>query len=187
MNVGQAVKAGDQLLEELKKPEGRSVGGPLKKVSYTHDAMIELIIEKGSGPGGISQKEIAAHFGYTEGWISQVMASDAFQARMAARKDQIVDPALKATIEERFRALAIRSLEVLQQRLALSSVSDTVALRCAELGAKALGIGGHAVPPPAPRPDRYIVLAERLRNLNNPLSQPEKELSSAEVTVLEIK
>lgn len=166
-----SLPAADALLAELSSspPPARRSGstplatslaptmGKLAKVRYTHDAMIDLIIQN----PWISQNEIAATFGYTPGWISNVFASDAFQARLALRRDEIVDPAIKATVEERFRALVLRSLEVLQEKLNKPQVSDQVALRAAELGAKALGIGGNAAPP-APPSDRLEKLAERL-------------------------
>ena len=155
-----ALEAGDQLVAELTGLPARTQAatmGRLQKVRYTHVAMIDLIIEHPEW----SQNQLAEHFGYTPGWISNVLASDAFQERMAARREEIVDPELKATVEERFRALTIRSLAILMKKLDQSQVSDTVALRAAELGAKALGIGGNA-PPPAPQGDRLARLAERL-------------------------
>ena len=57
--------------------------GP-RRVKYSHDAMIDLII---ASPG-IQQNTLAIHFGYTVGWISTIMQSDAFQAKLAARKDE---------------------------------------------------------------------------------------------------
>lgn len=167
--LNQAVKSGEELLAELKgtpRPSAAPTMGVLKKVAYTHEAMINLIIEGSQRPGGISQKEIAAHFGYTEGWISNVFASDAFQARLAARREELLDPVLRASIEERFRALTIRSLEILQAKLNAPVVSDQVALRAAELGAKALGVGGHA-PPKTPETDRLERLASRLISLQS--------------------
>lgn len=158
--IGKAMAAGDALLAELKGPEPREKAptmGNLKRCSYTHDAMIDLILAHPE----MTQGAIAAHFGYTEGWISSILASDAFQNKMAARREEIIDPDLKATIEERFRALVIQSLKVLQAKLTAPQVSDAVALRAAELGAKALGVGGHK-PPAAPQTDRLEKLAERL-------------------------
>jgi hypothetical protein len=136
----------------------------IDKLRYSHEAMIDLIV----GNPWISQNEIAARFGYTPGWVCQVFASDAFQAKLAQRRDEIVDPALKATIKERFQALVLRSLEVLQEKLSKPQISDNVAIRAAELGAKALGLGGHAAPE-APRPavDRLNELAGRLIELQS--------------------
>lgn len=132
----------------------------ISKVRYSHDAMVDLIVQN----PWVSQNELAAHFGYSPAWVSIVLGSDAFQAKMAQRREEVINPELKATIEERFRALTIRSLDVLQDKLAKPNVSDQVALRCAELGAKALGVGGNA-PPPAPDIDRLERLAGRLIGL----------------------
>ena len=162
-----ALKAGDVLVAELIGPPARPPAAPtmgrLRRISYTHDAMIDLIIEQPE----LNQGQIAAHFGYTESWMSNIMASDAFQARMAARREEVIDPELKATIEERFRALVIQSLKVLQNKLNAPMVSDQVALRAAELGAKALGIGGHAAPKPPADLGRLERLAERLVTLQS--------------------
>lgn len=134
------------------------VGG-IAKIRYTHDAMIDLIIADPS----VSQNALAAHFGYTPGWVSQIINSDMFQAKLALRRDELVNPALRLTIEERFRAMTVRSLEVLQEKLSKdpAGIPDNLALRAAELGAKALGVGGNA--PPAPPPGDHLgALADRL-------------------------
>jgi hypothetical protein len=162
-----ALKSGDQLLEELRTEAQPTSGAPtmgnLKKVSYTHEGLIELMIEK----PWMDQNHLAAHFGYTPSWISNILAADSFQARLAARREEIIDPVLKASLEERFRALAIQSLHVLQMKLEKgANCSDEVALRAAALGAKAAGIGGFGAQLQAPGPaapgDRLERLAARL-------------------------
>lgn len=165
--TNSALTAGDRLLAELRdapsaQPPAATMGR-LQKCSYSHKAMIDLIIEKPE----LTQNQIAAHFGYSASWISNILASDAFQAEMASRREEIVDPRLKATVEERFRALVILSLDVLYKKLEAPVVSDNVAIRAAELGAKALGLGGHAAPSsPALAADRLERIAQNLENLN---------------------
>lgn len=134
--------------------------GRLAKVRYSHDAMIDQII---SNPG-ISQNALAALFGYTPAWVSNIMAADAFQARLAERRKEVIDPTLIATVEERIRGVTIRSLVVIQEHLDKPAVKPEVALRAFELGAKAMGLGGHA--PPAPVPVNLDDLAQRLVALN---------------------
>ena len=137
----------DEMLGELMSSPAThapTMGG-LAKVRYTHADMIDFIIANPS----VSQNSLAARYGYTAGWISNVMASDAWQSAMAARRDEIVDPALKATLEERFRGVTIQSLKRLMEKLEAPQVSDQVVLRAVELGAKAMGVGGNA-PPAAP-------------------------------------
>lgn len=165
-SVSPALEAGDKLLGELKSapPAGQHAPtmGRLQRVSYTHKAMIDLILEHPDW----TQNQLAAHFGYTPGWISNVLASDAFQSEMAARREEVVDPRLRATIEERFRALVILSLDVLHKKLEQPVVSDNVAIRAAELGAKALGLGGHsASQPPQLAADRLERIAQNLEQL----------------------
>lgn len=132
------------------------------KLRYSHTDMIDFII---SNPG-ISQGALAARYGYTQSWICNVMASDAWQSAMAARREEIVDPQLKLTVDERFRGVTIRSLERLMEKLDAPVVSDQVVLRAVELGAKAMGIGGNAIvaPPPA---DHLAQLANRLIDLQS--------------------
>lgn len=144
---------------------GFSMACRMGKTNYSHDAMIDLII---ASPG-ISQGQLAAHFGYSEGWVSNIIASDAFQAMMAKRREEVIDPMLKATLEERFKGLVVRSLHVLMKKLEQPDVPANVAIRAAELGAKSLGLGGHAPPPiPTVDPNRLVTLAERLVELNRP-------------------
>lgn len=161
------LRAGDQLLDELANTPRPPLAGEsmrqIAKVSYTHAAMVDMIVANPK----ISQTELARHFGYTQAWICQIIASDAFQALLAERKDELIDPALRLSIEERFKALVSRSLEILQEKLSAPStqISDTLAIRAAELGARSLGIGHTAPPPAAPPGDRLLILSDRLVNL----------------------
>jgi hypothetical protein len=113
-----------------------SAKAAIQRVKYTHDAMIDLII---TDPG-ISQGAIASHFGYTQPWVSRIMNSDAFQARLAQRKEDIVDPVLTLSIDERLKALASKSLDIVLEKLTITQNPDT-ALKALEITAKALGYG----------------------------------------------
>ena len=136
-------------------------GRAIQKVRYSHDAMIDMIV---ANPW-VHQNKLAEVFGYTPAWVSLVMSSDAFRERLAARRAELVDPTIAASIEERFRSMVTRSLEVLQEKLSAPAcvVPDQLALRAVELGAKALGLGGNAPPPPVQVPaDHLDRLAHRL-------------------------
>jgi hypothetical protein len=110
----------------------------VQKVNYTHDAMIDLIIANPEVTG----RMLAAHFGYSEGWVSRVVRSDAFRERLAARKTEVVDPLILESVDMRFELLVQRSLEVLQEKLAKENApSADLALKAADLGARALGYG----------------------------------------------
>jgi hypothetical protein len=134
------------------------------KINYTHADLVDFII---ANPG-ISQNALAARYGYSPGWMSQMLASDALQELLAARRKEIVNPELLASLEERFRGLTIQSLEVLKKKLEQPAVEASVALRCAELGAKSLGVGlNRLVPPTSPSGDPLEHLANRLISLTN--------------------
>jgi hypothetical protein len=142
----------DQLLEESVKhptppvvkssppqwPSGAARG--IGKVHYTHDAMINLMI---ANPG-ISQNALARHFGYTPSWISQVINSDAFKAKLLERTGELVDPAIRASVEEQLQSLMSRSLDILRQKMnepdALK-IPDNLVIRSLELSSRALGYG----------------------------------------------
>jgi len=150
--------------------------GAIQKVRYSHDAMIDMII---ANPG-VSQNELAAQFGYTPGWVSQVITSDAFQNRLAERKEELVDPLIRQALEERFRALVHRSQELLLERLnSPAKVSDDLLLRSLELGAKALGYGARG--PSIQQNTQFVVNlppkaadgAEWLKGLVAPAPAPE--------------
>ncbi len=142
----------------------------IAKMRYSHEALVDAII---ASPG-ISQNELASLFGYTPAWISTIMSSNVFRDALAKRKEEIIDPMLTIELEDRFRALTARSLEVLQEKLSLPSsmVDNSLALKSAELGAKALGLGAAAQSAPPP-PDYLKQLSERLLNLQTAVRPPQ--------------
>lgn len=143
------------------------MGQEIQKVRYTHDAMIDLIIADPS----IHQNHLAKIFGYTASFVSIICCSDSFKERLAMRKAELSDPIILASVRERFEALTVRSLEVLQEQLSApaAAINPDVALKAAALGAKAMGIGGFSAKveaaPIAPAADRLDVLASRLLGL----------------------
>ena len=134
----------------------------IQKVSYTHDAVIDMIIAQ----PGISNNELAARFGYTAPWMSMIRSSDAFKARLESRRAELVDPVITASLEDKIRAVTERSVEVLLEKVSQPAalVPDNVALRAAEFGAKAMGLGQKAPPPPV-NPQHLEELGQRLLDL----------------------
>lgn len=114
---------------------GQQVGG-IKKPSYTHEALADLIL---ANPA-VSQNDLAAHFGYTPGWISQIICSDSFQAFLHTRKEQIVDPMLRGAIEESFKGLVLQSMQRLREKLE-ANPSDNLCLEVLKNSSRALGYG----------------------------------------------
>lgn len=113
-----------------------SAAGAIDRVRYTHDAMIDLIITQPQ----MSQNALAAHFGYTPAWVSRIINSDAFQARLAQRKADLVDPSILLTVDEKLRAIANKSLDIVLDKLATSANFDQ-GMAALELSTKALGYG----------------------------------------------
>lgn len=113
-----------------------SAANAIARVKYTHDALIDMVI---ANPAA-SQGELARMFGYTQAWVSRVMNSDAFLARLAARKEDIIDPQLVLSIDEKLRAIASKSLDVVLDKLTTAPDAKT-ALAAMEITTKALGYG----------------------------------------------
>jgi hypothetical protein len=158
---------------QVTRPRGEGLRGErpaaavqIDRISYTHDAVIDFIIANPQA----SQGHIASTFGYTQAWMSTIINSDAFQARLRSRRGEVVDPALVATINDRFRGVLARSLERLAEKLEEPSPPPNVILKAVELGARGLDVGGFGraqvnLPPPPPAGDRLAALAERLVSL----------------------
>ena len=166
----------DTLMNEAEQASGETasveVKAPVAKLNYSHKAMADLII---ANPG-ISQNALAAHFGYSASWVSTVMSSDAFQAYLATRSEELVDPTVRASVKERFEGMVNRSLEILNRKLSKpeSLISDQFALKTFELATRAAGYGARQHQPPAVTPgdvhihleslgDRMVSLLQRKR------------------------
>jgi hypothetical protein len=108
----------------------------IQKPSYSHEAMIDLIL---ANPA-IDQNDLASYFGYTPSWVSIVISSDAFQAALGEKREKIIDPILRGAIEESFKGLVIRSIEIVRKKLDGDVAIDT-ALEVLKTSSKALGYG----------------------------------------------
>lgn len=139
----------------------------IQTVKFTHDAIIDTII---ANPA-ISQGDLAKEFGYTQGWMSIIINSDAFQQRLAERKAELIDPKIRASIEDRIDALAKRSLDKLLDRLDNGTpISNGDLVRMAQLGIGDRNKGPQQavqnnlyvvhVPPPAPSAQDWMQTAQ---------------------------
>ena len=109
----------------------------IDRVNYTHDAMIDLVL----GNPMISQNEIAEHFGYTASWVSIIFNSDAFQARLADRKTEIIDPLVRGQVEEAIKGLVARSVAILRDKLDNPNAGTDLALEVFKASTRAAGYG----------------------------------------------
>lgn len=158
-------------------PSGAARG--IQKLSYTHDALVDLIVAEPH----LRQYELAARFGFSPSWICQVIASDAFQARLAERKNEIVDPAIRENVEQQFQVIIRRSLAVLMEKLDRPSkeIPDNLALRAFEVGSR---VAGYGAKPEAPKVQVNVVnhLEDLGTNLELLLKRKRLEVVDAEVT-----
>lgn len=112
------------------------------KVNYSHKAMADMILTEPA----ISQNELGRRFGYSPSWISTVLATDAFQAMLSERQEQIVDPVLRIKVKDQLEGLMLRSMEILREKLNAPSncVPDQLVLRSLELSSRAAGYGARS-------------------------------------------
>lgn len=108
----------------------------IQKVSITHDAIIDLVIARPD----LNQREIAAYFNYTSVGIGIILRSDAFKARLEARKAELVDPLIKQSVEDRLTGLAHMSIDILSRKLEHSE-DPKLALAALEASQKSVGFG----------------------------------------------
>jgi hypothetical protein len=128
------------LAEAVALPDTPPVKWEPVKLRYSHKAMADMLIAE----PWLRQNDIAARFGRTASWISTIMASDAFQAYLETRSDEILDPVMRMKAKERFEGLLLRSIEILEQKLSKPSIDqipDQLALRTLELTSRAAGYG----------------------------------------------
>jgi len=106
----------------------------LKKLTYTHEAMIDLILQEPT----VSYKELAEIFGFSEGWIQRVVGSDAFKARLSERKAALIDPVIARSLNERLRGVTVKAIDLISEKLASEEAGAAYAL-------DALGIATSAI------------------------------------------
>jgi DNA-binding MarR family transcriptional regulator len=120
-----------------------SAKNAIKRVHYSHDAVIDFIIANPT----VSQGELAREFNYTQPWISRVINSDAFKKRLAERKEELVDPIILESLDSKFNALADLSAELLMKKvehqlnLDPSAIDGKFALAAVDVTHKAAGFG----------------------------------------------
>ena len=130
------------------------------RACYTHTAMVQLMLERPD----YSQAMLCAHFGRPSSWLASILASEAFQQTLDPVRHLVVDPSLTATLHERYKALAIRTSNVMMDKLDAKEVTDFMVLKSGEIAMKALGMGTktEAAPAAAAEAPATKSLAERL-------------------------
>lgn len=110
----------------------------IQRVTYSHDLIIDHMI---TNPRA-TRKDISDYFGYTEAWLSRIMNSDAFNAVLAQRRNELVDPVLTASIKENLTSVAQKSMEVVLKKLENPmAMKMEDAIKAMDIATKALGYG----------------------------------------------
>lgn len=136
--IAQSIADGPkpQIAKVEAKPVAPSYSGPV--LPFSIPLMVDLIVQNPAW----SHKDLGQVFGRSASWVAQVLAMQAFQDALEPRRHEVLNPEYAMTLEERFRALTIRSLSVLQDKLEKGAVlPDMTIIKTAELGIKALGMG----------------------------------------------
>jgi hypothetical protein len=115
-------------------------GNRLERVHNIHEAMIDFMVLNPT----VTQNDIAKQFDRSVGWVSILINSDSFQAALSKRRDDLLDPVVVASIEEKMKAMVSTSVDVVLEKLQLSRNTD-LALKSLEIGSKALGFGARGV------------------------------------------
>lgn len=121
-----------------------------------HEMVADMLI---ANPN-LSQREIARKLDRSEAYLSIVINSDGFQNYLAGRKEEILDPILQATVEDRLSAVANRSMDEFLRRMDLApgSISNDSLLRATEISTKGLGMGPQSKQP-AIQQNLYVIPA----------------------------
>jgi hypothetical protein len=108
----------------------------ISKISHTHDQLLDAMLANPTATNG----QLAQQFGYTQAWVSTIIHSDLFQAKLQERQDEVFGE-VAISVKDRITALAHDSLNRLHQKILVEN--DTGALiDASELAIKALGFGG---------------------------------------------
>ena len=106
-------------------------------LSYTNDSIIGYLLEHPD----TTPEAVAKAFGRPKRWFLTLLASDQFQQQLDPVRQHLLDPTITSTMEERFRALTLHSLNVLHAKMDHPEVTDFLVVKAAEIGVKALGLG----------------------------------------------
>ena len=90
-----------------------------KRVYVTHrrkninEAMIDFLIVN----PGAKMSELGASFGYGASYVSRIVNSDIFQARLVERRAEVVNPGITANVQDRLTGLLALSADIVADEL----------------------------------------------------------------------
>lgn len=116
----------------------------IQRMSHTHEQIINWLLLNPQK----SLRECADYFGYTQAWLSTLIHSDLFQARLRERQQQVA-ARVTATIPEKLQAVADIALDKLSELVAKSEDPDFV-LDAADKALHRMGYAPASARNPAP-------------------------------------
>lgn len=117
----------------------------IKKLNFSHEAIIQWLLENPGKLDGGKMAACAEHFGYTRSWLSIIVHSDAFQAKWREMQNE-ADALIIADIPAKLRGVASVAVEALAEQVELAAMDKTPAprdflLKSSEMLLKSLGYG----------------------------------------------
>lgn len=127
----------------------------IQRISYSHEALINWLLENPDRP----LRDAAAYFGYTQSWVSTVIHSDIFQAKLLLRQDAVFG-CIAQDIPSRLRAAANIGLDRVTNILETSNDSKLLI----DATDKILHRMGYAPAAKAPTVDAQVVNNTQINN-----------------------
>lgn len=115
----------------------------LMRLSVSHEAIINWLL---LNPGKNQMKYCAEHFGYTRAWLSSIVHSDAFQAKLRDRQEQLFGD-MMPSLAEQATGVAQVALEQLGEKLEKEEMPAKFLLDTTD---RLLGRLGYSPSSPAP-------------------------------------
>jgi len=128
----------------------------VQRVSHTHNAILDFMVANPTAP----LSHVATYFGYTQSWLSTVIHSDAFQARLRERQDTAFNEVVVADLRAKITGVASQAIDKLSEKLAVAAdirdVKDS-----AEMLLRSIGWGQPKAAAAPARQTNIVVLADR--------------------------
>jgi len=119
-------------MEETIKRQGVVKG----QLTYTHKAMMDLVLANPTMP----LQDLADYFGVSVAWAKKVTMSDAFQAVLDKRREEIINPIILESVTEKIRGLTNNTLDMLNNRVELGIVKTPELIEIAKMGLTSQGL-----------------------------------------------
>jgi hypothetical protein len=123
----------------------------LTNISNTHNAVADWLI---ANPGKGQIGRAAAHFGYTQAWLSTLLGSDAFRGMMKAKQGKTFEEVV-IPLQEKIAGVAHRSVEKMGEILEVTKDERLVR----EIGKDMLGMLGYGASTAAPVVNQNVAVS----------------------------